>query len=588
MRQISNSYKTIFAASMVALTLSGCGTRIAPAPKEVGSAILQTRAALLPTCPASELEAERESAVGTAVLAALIPAAIDVGLGAVGTALNKAAEEDIQTFNARTVGRFYKARLQDKTVVSSAYHLVERKQNGCLVVVRGHFAEGFKGAAFKDEFFQDPGVQDKLKNVFGAADDPWFYYEGQLIYSSDGTAFRVQTATIKYHKRLLDGGNGKRSLGIAFTFSKPGSDVGGTAFAAGSIIADARMQTGLELTERQANGGPDPTDPLLTGVSTGLGTGWMPLPALSTLNDTVFQSANNNWNAFAASRSEVFERIKDVFGEETPDIVEAQKKPGALADWIEQDLKDSLIKRQDNNDALLKLKISRKAEILRQTNDGLLKAAEDEWIERTNPSKVMAKQRKLGDKEKVYDGNIEIGKINEEIVEITEKLTMIKEILAAPKIFRQAANDAEVAERRFQALEPFTVTVTLTEKKEANEVAKFFADIFSKANEGDAGLAAVLKQQLDPVARKKAEDEAKDREETRQDEIATKRAEAINAVLDVGIKESEVNELAADASASTKATKAKELRNAKLTAENKCQKLARLHGIRLLKCGPYL
>jgi len=578
-------HQKILTTMVVSSLLVGCSANVIPPPLSAEPAILQTRMALLNTCPYSGVKAKRES-LAAAALGALVPAVIDTGLAAVGTALTNAAKEDSQTFVAKTNGRFYQAVLSNATIIAPTYNVTERADNGCIVVVRGYFSDKNMAARFEDQFYNEGTVDEILTGVFSASTDPWFYYEGNLIYSNDGTSFRIQTSAMNYKSTMYEGRQGERGLGILFSFSKPGSALGGTTFAMGNVITAQNFPTGFALTEQPMSGAGNL--PGLPEVSTAFGTGWLPLPALSEVNKTALTSVRNAAKSFSTGQKIIIPLLEKYLGAVLARKYAAISALEAKVAWFEQGqldrIKNEMITRKTIIKALKKERFTK----MRAINSPLTAAATAEWKALKTRSKLEIASKNRENTVGAFDGAVRVAQIDIEIAKVNLELGELKQLLAVPVSLNKANVDRKVSKERLIAFEPFTVSATLTEKKDANAVLQFFADVFTKANEGDNGLSAILKSKLDPAAIKTAKKQAKTEKETLLVTTSTKRSEAILAAMTVTIRQSELDSLSDDITDAARAEKRLNLRKAELDAEAKCSVLSRTYNLEPIECGPYL
>ncbi len=536
----SNASKLVKSFGLIAATvgLAACSsTSSVSGTTATETGVVQTRVALMDSCPVARGGGEHEAALGGALAAALIPALIDVSMDAVGTALEEAAKEETLNFSSRTNGDFYKAEFVPAAWRSEKFELKQHTANGCIVVVHGRFLPADREAEidaktkFVDVPYKDARARTILARTFGLVSEPWFYYEGRISYSHDSSAFRIQTAFADYRRTLKDGGSGTRGMVLTFQFATPSADGKGSAFAATSIPLD-HLETSTSLATKLLTG----TSLAVTGggQTTAYGSSWMPLPALSDGAKTILGLAGSRRASLDALilKSEV-------------DYKTLLNKPNG-ADRLEAVSSDTVNSEVDRE--LVKVD----AEI------GRLKA------------------------------NIEAGravpKSEKELAEVVERKTALKTLREAKSQIEQAAKLVAVDESYMSKVTPFTLTATVSETRNANKLLQFLASVFKSAK---PDIKTALKNEFDPKTKQTLKEAAEVAEVARINDANTKRKDAILAVLGVQSKQIALDSLTSAATASAVQTARVELRTAEIDAEIKCQAANRL-GISPPECAPYL
>ena len=520
-----------------------------------------TRVAILQTCPKMEGGSD-EAAVVSGATAALIPAVVDAGFSSFGTALEQAAGSNTENVSARTVDRFYSAsRMGEQD--SAPFEVHRNADNVCIVIAHGPVLDTASADGFVGVFFTDL-VQGQLIESLGLRGNPYFYYEGHLVYSADGSAFRINTAVVKYEKTIEYGSTGVRDLAVDFYFATPSAALEGKVFAAAKVpLGGIETGTTVKVSDSEAYSTP-----------------WMPLPAIGENEKVALSEARlttANLVETMSSLKRTYERIVKKPNKESLPVQGVKE----FVAGIDQDVVDRALKKIDSDIVKVVKNIGR----------------ETLWLDDTvaNLGDKLDQQRKglKGADETQRAVNARIARLNAQnmVAKLREELKDLLEMKAEVSTLKSVERDLSSFEERLRKLAkqlahfaPFTLTVAVTETREANPVIKFVADVFSRAK---PGLVAAVKEEIDPKTKKELEDKEKATKAAREDEFYSLRKAAARAVIDVQSAEIELRLLKADVDELQRHNAEAKLRAAALEAEDACRKAER-KSAQPPECAPYL
>jgi hypothetical protein len=199
--------KKIFQFVIIALFLVytvGCAGVSTPKIENLNSAkkTIGTRILVQEQCPS---EIKPKALPVFAIITAVAPFLIEHGVGLAADYLKKEASKYEATYSAREVASLYK-KFDEKKAKSTI---------GCLTAARGLFGNEGKRPEYPDEL----GLADDKEN-------PYFYLETKVIYSSDGNRkyFRLVPLKLEFRKTAAKRGVVK-DLVITHTFRFPKGSV---------------------------------------------------------------------------------------------------------------------------------------------------------------------------------------------------------------------------------------------------------------------------------------------------------------------------------------------------------------------------
>lgn len=529
---------------------------------------VELRVAIVNSCPRSR-GVSRDESFGAGVAAALIPALIDTSFAAVGSALQKAAMDDVDTKSSKTVGRFYSAvRKTDKE--RESFEIRKNIENACIVIAHGPVADGNTVTKFEDRQFYDTAVRSVLSNSFGMKSDPWFYYEGRFVYAVDGTAFRIDTEAVRYARNLKNGGKGKRGLAVSIIFALPGGTNNGTSFATATIpLGNLEAPT----TRRG-------TPELGTSNAAIFSTPWLPMPAVNANIKTNLTNARLR----VANRKTNISKIKQAYKTVAPNAevpLENAQSEEEINKLIDQSAIATNLSNLTQQIGQLSAQIAEQRANLDGTFVNLTKAL---LKERAGLEGAMEIERQIEVNRKLLDFKTAVVKNEEKLRQLIDAKMNVESLKTAGRDLNSLNLLLKRDSDELAQFQPFNLNVEVTEKKESSAVLKFFADVFTAAQ---PGLVAAVKAEIDPKTRKELEDQERKDEEKRQDDFNKIHQDAVVATLTVQGAEIDIDLLKSDASASDRHAKEVALRTAKLDATAKCQKAARI-GAQPTECSQFL
>lgn len=555
--------------------LSGCAGEKSVLSFADGKFPIETRVAILDSCPRSEKGARQEAAIAAAIAAALIPAIIDVGLSTLGTALENAAKEDVDTKQAQTVGRFYGATSQASRQLLP-YEIRPNTDNGCLVIAHGPVTGSQSKVDFEDRAFYGSSAVAKLWSRLGLQSDPWFYYEGQFVYSADGTAFRIETQVVNYQRTLKSGGRGTRGLSLALTFSIPGSNGTGTAFAAATIPFG-------DITTSDTREG----QPLLgTSAAASFSSPWLPMPPISTestaaLSDARLRLSGLNETAIAIKSAYISHVDKTAREQIEPIDVSIDSGIEQLVKAVDKEKVKVTLDKLAQGITTVTAEIVADRITLDERIVALERAREKEASRLTGVEEI---QREIALERALLTARNALQTKEIALARAIEARGEVRPLLDVERTLKSAAEHLQTDANRLRRFRPFTISASVTEKQDANAVLAFLAAVFNKAKEG---LSQVAKNELDPAARKALQEQQEKDNAARQDAFNDERKKATMAVISVQGAEIDLELLPIDAGPAVVHQRRAALRSAQLDAIAACQKAARL-GAQPGLCSPYL
>lgn len=553
--------RTIATFAVFSLLVACANAADRPAAQLADGAIVETRSAMLSSCIMTSADTPKESAFVAGIALALAPAVISAGFEFIGNVLDEAAKDKNTPIKTDATGNFYTPEFEPESgKKTSTYVVTENAKNKCLIVVHGKFSTLATGntPVYSSDTMYTEAKQDTLYKVFGLVSEPTFYYEGIVKYAPDGSAFKVQTGFIDYRKTLEDGdSDATRSLAVTLSFATPSETASGKAFAAGAILIPS-LKTGTMLTQPLTIGSPPAA--ALKGLSTGLATGWMPLPALG---DTT-----KNFLTVVASRKDSLKDLSD-------------KGVADYKKYFKEDIKTPI------EIDISKVKSSRKIKISERDNTKINLAAKSD----ENETKLRILEFVLEDKvsppandaekakraverhKKLRSDAAEIKRIETSLERIGGTISDLDNLVAAEKAFgkleERVKNEMDKAKL---GVAPFTVTMTITEIRKASKAAKFLANVFTKAQ---PGLEKAFKNQFDPATRNQLKIQAEADDLKRLQSANTAKVAALDAALTADAAKITLDGLT-DTSAIAIQTANAAYEKAKLGAQIKCADAQRL------------
>lgn len=519
--------KNKFAATVLgSLTITACASTPSPHLKTDKGSLLQTRVSFLPSCPGQTRQAQRESLAGAAA-AHLIAPLIDTAYDAATAAIVAAGNDETESFSGQTVSRFYSTSpKKDEVSKLESYELFENQMNNCLVIIHGYFSQDYDNVDLPKmgEIGLRPSEWKAVQKRFGLAATPKFYYEGNLFYSAERSAFRIKTARLYYPERLIDHKTGHRKSTLFLTFSKPGASLEGSVFAAGKIDID-RIEQELKVHESPINGIPASS----RNIQTAFGTSYMPLPALSDNSKTALSTARTRLDTHATAIKAYVKTAKKIdpsFPVIDPHHLQSGK---TLADKLEESqVKNAITGKLDS----LKIEIKDLQESIQtQTQNldtDLIKAKQElEDIEHPVKTNLAKARRNKARAQFLILSKAELAKDKKALTKKIELQTEVKALANAARVLKTQHAKIRIETDRLRLMQPFTITAKLTETRFGNPVAKFIGTVLTGSKEG---LTTELKERLDPIKRKELEEQAKQDDAQLQTNKDTARKNAITAV----------------------------------------------------------
>ena len=570
-----NKFQTLFVI-VASLSVSGCVNGFIASTGITNDQYIQPRVAIVAKCPGAKTGARDEfdeSMLLLGVVGTLIPAVVDTGFDAIGTALQNAAKADTKIVSTRTTSNFYSV---DATQEGDLKPLKIRKNfnNGCLVVAYGPMSQDKSQAKFDDGYYKS--LSSVLSNKIGLQGDPNFYYEGRFVYSFDGAAFRIESQVIRYKKTIKDGASGVRGLALNFSFALPSSSAEGNVFAT-ATIPFGNLRTGAEL-ERSPSVG--------TEFATTYSTPWMPLPSINEDAKKALSQARlaqENLISTMATLKKTYVTHVDEKAEQSMDNINTTNESDlkSLVDTIDQDkIKDKLEEITNLIDLLSK-------EIVEKTidhDDKIVALKERLDKERGGLDGTKEIERSIGARVSLLNAQRALERKKKELkdkVKIMAEVSMLKTADHDLHSIKESINKTAM---HLEQLTPFTVTVSLVEKRDNNAILKFFADIFKAAK---PDLVAAVKARVDPKTKKEWENIEKAAEAARQNEFNSLRKNAALAVSKVQGAEIELLLLKPDVNELERHNTHVKLQSANFDATDACQKAMR-KSAHPPECAPYL
>lgn len=556
-------------ALVAALTVGGCANGFILSMSTTRNLGIEPRVAILNKCPKAGDGTRKEKGLPKAVAGALIPALVDTGFNAINTALQNAVKDDTASVSTRTTSQFYGISTnQDE--ISRRFEVHKNIENRCLVVVHGPMSKNAPSAKFKGVYFSSI-QRNALTERIGLQGNPYFYYEGRFVYSPDGSAFRIESAVIKYDRTIEDGGAGVRGLALNFSFALPSASADGKVFASATIpLGNRRTGTTLEGSL------------LGTTNATTYSTPWMPLPSV---NENV-KSALSEARLAYKNLTSTMANLKKTYVTQIDPM--AKKKSKTISEWDTEKLVNLI--DQDKVDAKL-------AEI-RRMSKSLSEEIAAETIRLDDT--VVTLMDKLDKEHKGLDGieetersintRISLLKALSTLARKKENLKILIDNEAEVTTLKTAKRDLKYINatinkitKQLNQFTPFTVTATIVEKRDSNAVLKFFADVFAAAK---PNLVSAIKTEIDPKTKKELEEKEKAAETARQDEFNNLRKVAALAVLKVKGAEIELRLLKPDANEIERHNAVVKFQTAVFEAADACQKAKRKLA-HPPECAPY-
>ena len=556
------------------VTVAGCANGFVASTNSIRDQSIEPRVAILETCPKAGVGAVEEAGILEAVAGTLIPAVVDTGFNAIDVAFQNAAKSDTESVSILTSSRFYGTGINQEWA-SGPFEIRKNPANGCLVVAHGPMSEGAPSAGFTELYFLSK-EQDALIRGIGLHGNPYFYYEGRFVYSIDRSAFRIEYEVIKYDRTVKDGGTGVRGLALNFSFAVPSASSDGNVFAT-TTIQLGNLRTGTTVERSSA---------VVTENATKYSTPWMPLPSVSENVKTALSNAQsvseNLMSTMAALKKTYITRI-DSQAKITMDEIEG---------ITESDV-EMLVKAIDQD------KVTAMLTDIRYYIELLSKEITDETISLDDT--VVTLREKLDKERKGLDGTKEVERAisaritllnaRNELARKREKLKVLIDVLTDVTILETADHDLKrisdsinLYAIQLATFTPFTVKVTIVERREANAVLKFLADVFSAAK---PDLVAVIEAEIDPKTKKELEDKEKATEAARRNEFSTLRKVAALNILKMQGAEIELRLLKPDASEIVRHNAEVKFQTAGFEAADACQKAVRKLA-HPPECAPYL
>jgi hypothetical protein len=245
LKNIATNGRSVAALAVTLL----CGCQTVSAANQESPPIVVSRAVVSEKCLFADNTAytKQDSFIGglaVAVGTALIPKAIDVGVGAFAAAVRKAGEEsEAEVLNATAGTHAYAVEDAGTVKVSSG--------GQCLVIARGP-VNAKKRLREREPWKSSDKISDKLSELTGINGDPEIFYEALITPSGDQNAIRLDTSRFEYH-RDVSGFGSSRDIVLSVQLNKPGGDDGVTPVGIALITFD-EIKTGTVLDQKQLKG----------------------------------------------------------------------------------------------------------------------------------------------------------------------------------------------------------------------------------------------------------------------------------------------------------------------------------------------
>lgn len=569
---LKEHYSKVLFKTLSLVLMAGCASSPSPHLEQNANSLLQTRVAILPECPLSQVNAGREG-VASAVLSPLVAPLVDTIYSTAVTALNEASGERKVEFTGQTTGQFYTVRIEPhEPLATDTVVLNHNIMNACVVVVHGYFSND----PLPDEINKNgighfsASAMKSLNTLFGLTTSPPFYYEGRFVYSTDRTSFRISTAALLSSARMMDHKPALRNLSLTFTFTKPDSGKA-TPFAVGTInlgpVKDAIfIDKNPLLGSSTAN---------LT-VQSALGTGYMPLPALDTMASTALTTAQSRVETMRKDIDTHAVKLDaleiDGFTGPNPSYRDAGDWVGAFVDQFNNDATRSALGSLLEATKLEIERLKKGIERLRMETDDKLVAARIALDDARNPLQgAAAAARALQRQEELMARKNELSAREDELLRMNTRKADLEALrAAAPDL---AAKLARVNQDKgdFTYFQPYSLTVLLDEVRPPNRALAFMGSWLGSKGARE-GVTTALKEELDPITRRELEEKATKAAEDRVVARDSARTEALTAVLDYRGTEITMESLAADADIAVRHTAMRNMELKRLAAEIACRK----------------
>ena len=563
-----------FLGPVAAVMVAGCTSGVLGSATSTPAQGIELRVATLEACPKAGGGSRSETALPAALGGALVPAIIDTGVTAIDGLLQDAAGQYTKTVTARTVSQFYSSSPMPQNG-PEAFEVQKNRANGCVVLAYGPMWSNTPSQEFTGVYFSGTDKRTLKKRV-GLQGNPYFYYEGRFVYSMDLSAFRIESAVIKYDRTIADGTSGFRNIALEFKFSLPHTADSGNAFAVGKIPLEL-IYTGTTL-----QGSPD----IGTSSATKYSTPWMPLPPLNENTRAMLahgKAASENLKLTINRLKGIYVSRVDPTAEDTMDRIGAVSTTHVetFLGAVDQKKVTKTLKSIDAGIDMLSDQIGRKTMRL------------DDAIIALN-LKLVKERRGLEGVEAIEyarDARMEVLEARSELTRKREKLKLYIGIKSDLTALKKAKDELyliltaiKVIEAKLKTFVPFTIAATIAEKRSVHPMRKFFADIFSSAK---PSVTRELKSALDPKARHELEEQKKAAEEARQDNFNMLRRNAVLAALEVRGAEITLRLLGPNTDEIQRHTAEVKLRTAVFEAVDACQKAVR-KSAQPVECAPYL
>ena len=558
----------------LAMFVTGCASSVGSGTTPTYVRGVEARVGILSTCPRAGRGSRSETTLPTALAGALIPPIIDTTIDLLDSTLRHAAEEHTTTVGASTVGLFYSTS-PTPFETSRPFEVRRNAENGCLVLAYGPMSKDAPTARFEGLDFNSV-QKSSLQEGIGLQGNPHFYYEGRFVYSHDHTAFRIESANIRYAKTSEEGGTGVRHLELVVAFLSP------SATAREKTFATATIPIGIFSTGTDLLGAPE----IGTGTATTFSSPWMPLPPIG---DNVKELLAEAKVAVGNLGSTLSSLKTSYIAHVDPDAVEAIALDAPASSTSVQEFLEQ-VKMEDIDQALMefgdKIRLLNEGIVQKsyELDDGILKLNLKLYHEKHGLEGVDALVFERDTRLKVMAARTRLATLRSELKTAVDGRAAVKVLTTATRDLRYIVSSVELLANTVRKFGPFTVKVTLSEKRRGNPVLKFFADVFSSAK---PDVARELKASLDPLTMRELEEKELKEEEARQDEFLSLRKAAALAVQTVRGAEIELRLLDANASEMQRHNAETKLQTAVFDAAYACQRSAR-RSAHPTECAPYL
>ena len=315
-------------------------------------------------------------------------------------------------------------------------------------------------------------------------------------------------------------------------------------------------------------------------------TPWMPLPPVAkNIEDKVddMRGTGENLASTMIKLKEAYVKLVDPCAKLDMDQIKKADKVNVekLINYINQEkVEQALDEISDEIEAdtikIEKEEISLHASVIEFREKKLIKDAVTNGLDETDGT--------INARETLLTKQNDLAKMKQELEDKIANKDKLVGLKTARRSLNSISNTFNRKMGQFSDIAPYTVNVSLVEKRDSNKLLKFFADTFKKA---EPELISAIKAELDPETKKIQEDQEKKEEEASQDKFISLRKNAALAVMKVKGAEIEYRLLKPDASEI-------ERHNAKIKVQTKiyeaadaCQKAAR-ESAQPLECAPYL